>query len=83
MRVLLYSVLTFGHEPRVKTEKKKRSQVQAFEMRLLQRIEEVTLFDKVRSSEIRKSLNIEQLFLEIKRIQLRLVVLNCVPRLID
>ena len=29
-----------------------RSQVQAFEMRFLRRIEEVTLFNKVRSAEI-------------------------------
>ena len=48
-----------------------RSQVQAFKMRFLQRIEGVTLFNKVRSSEIRKSLNIEPLFLRIERSQLR------------
>jgi len=40
-------------------------------MRFLQRIEGVTLFNKVRSSEIRKSLNIEPLFLRIARSQLR------------
>ena len=38
-----------------------RSQVQASEMRFLRRIEGVTLFNKVRISEIRKSLNIEPL----------------------
>ena len=48
-----------------------RSQVQASEMRFLQIIEEVTLFDKVRSSEIRKSLNIEPLLLRIEKSQLR------------
>ena len=48
-----------------------RSQVQASEMRFLRRIEGVTLFNKVRSSEIRKSLNIEPLLLRIKRSQLR------------
>ena len=48
-----------------------RSQVQASEMRFLRRIEEVSLFNKVRSSEIQKSLNIEQLFLRIERSQLR------------
>ena len=48
-----------------------RSQVQASEMRFLRKIEEVTLFNKVRSSEIRKSLNIEPLLLRIERFQLR------------
>ena len=47
-----------------------RSQVQASEMRFLQKIEGVTLFKKVRSSEIPKSLNIEQLLLRIERSQL-------------
>ena len=50
---------------------KMRSQVQASEMRFLRRIEGVTLFNKVRSSEIRKSLNIEPLLLRIERSQLR------------
>ena len=48
-----------------------RSQAQASEMRLLQRIEEATLLNKMRSSEIRKYLNIEPLLLRIKRSQLR------------
>ena len=48
-----------------------RSQVQASEMRFLQRIEGVTLFNKERSSEIRKSLNNEPLLLRIERSQLR------------
>ena len=46
-------------------------QVQASELRFLQRIEGVTLFNKVRSSEIPKSLNIEPLLLRIERSQLR------------
>ena len=50
---------------------RKRSQVQASEMRFLRRMEGVTLFNKVRSSEIRKSLNIEPLLLRIERSQLR------------
>ena len=50
---------------------RRRSQVQASKMRFLQRIEGVTLFNKVRSSEIRKSLNIEPLLLRIERSQLR------------
>ena len=40
-------------------------------MRLLRRMEGVTLFNKGRSSEIRKSLNIEPLLLRIERSQLR------------
>ena len=40
-------------------------------MRFLRRIEGATLFDKVRSSEIRKSLNIELLLSRIVRSQLR------------
>ena len=48
-----------------------RSQVQASEMRFLRKIEGVTLFNKMGSSEIRKSLNIETLLLRIGRSQLR------------
>ena len=48
-----------------------RSHVQASEMRFLRKMEGVTLFNKVRSSEIRKSLNIEPLLLRIERSQLR------------
>ena len=48
-----------------------RSYVQAFEMRFLQRIQKVTLFNKVCSFYVRKSLNIEPLLLQIKRSQLR------------
>jgi len=51
--------------------KRIRSQVQASEMRFLRRIEGVTLFNKMRSSEIRKSLNIKPLLLRIERSQLR------------
>ena len=63
-------ILTYGHESWVMTERM-RSQVQASEMRFLRRIEGVTLFNKMRSSEIRKSLNIEPLLLRIERSQLR------------
>ena len=63
-------ILTYGHESWVMT-KRMRSQVQASEMRFLRKIEGVTLFNKVRSSEIRKSLNIESLHLRIERSQLR------------
>ena len=63
-------ILTNGHESWVMT-KRVRSQVQASEMRFLRRIEGVTLFNKMCSSEIRKSLNIEPLLLRIERSQLR------------
>ena len=63
-------ILFYGHEFWVLTERV-RSQVQASEMRILRRIEGVTLFNKVRSSEIRKSLNIERLLFQIERSQLR------------
>ena len=51
--------------------KRVRSQVQASEMRFFRKIKGVTLFSKVRSSEIRKSLNIEPLLFRIERSQLR------------
>ena len=43
-----------------------RSQEQASEMRFLRRIKGVTLFNKMRSSEIRKSRNIEPSLLKLK-----------------
>ena len=63
-------ILTYGHESWVMTERE-WSQVQASKMKFLRRIEGVTLFKKVCSSETRKSLNIEQLLLQIERSQLR------------
>ena len=69
-KTVFVPILTSGHEYWVMTERV-RSQVQASEMRFLQRIEGVTQFNKVRSSEIRKSLNIEPLLLRIERSQLR------------
>ena len=68
-KAVFVPILTDGHAW-VMTERM-RSQVQASEMRFLRRIEGVTLFNKVRSSEIRKSLNIEPLLLRIERSQLR------------
>ena len=63
-------ILTYGHECWVVT-KRVRSQVQASEMRFLQKIEGVTLFNKVQSSKIQKSLDIEPLhFSELKDIGL-------------
>ena len=69
-KAVFVPILTYGHESWVMTERM-RSQVQASEMRFLRRIEGVTLFNKVRSSEIRKSLNVEPLLLRIERSQLR------------
>ena len=63
-------ILTYSHESWVMTERM-RSQVQASEMRFLRRIEGVTLFNRVRSSEIGKSLNIEPFLLRIERSQFR------------
>ena len=69
-KAVFVPILTYGHESWVMSERM-RSQVQASEMRFLRRIEGVTLFNKVRSSEIRKSVNIEPLYLRIERSQLR------------
>ena len=63
-KTVFVPVLTYGHESWVMTDRV-RSQVQASEMRFIRRIEEVTLFNKVRSSETRKSLNIEPLLLRL------------------
>ena len=68
-RTVFVPILTYGHESWVMTERV-RSEVQASEIRFLQKIEGVTLFHKVRSSEIRKSLNIEPLLPRIERSQL-------------
>ena len=69
-KTVFVSILTYGHESFVMTERV-RSQVQAFKVKLLLRIEEITLFNKMRSLEIRKSLNNESLLLRYKRSQLR------------
>ena len=69
-KAVFIPIFTYGHESWVMTERM-RSQVQASEIRFLRRIEGVTLYDTERSSEIRKSLNIEPLLLRIERSQLR------------
>ena len=69
-KTVFVPILTYGHESWI-TTKRVRSQVQASEMRFLRKIEAVTLFDKVHSSEIRKSLNIKPLLLLIERSQLK------------
>ena len=69
-KTAIVPILTCAHESWVIT-KIVRSQVQAYEMNFLQRIEGVTLFNKVHSSEIQKSLDIERLhFSELKDIGL-------------
>ena len=69
-KAVFVPILTYSHESWVMTERM-RSQVQASEMRFFRKIEGVRLFEKMRSSEIWKSLNIEPLLLRIKRSQLR------------
>ena len=69
-KAVFVPILTYGHVSWVMT-KRARSQVQASEMRFSRKIEGVTPFNTVRSSEIRKSLDIEPLLLEIERSQLR------------
>ena len=70
VKAVFVPILTYGHESWVMT-KRVRSQVQASEMRFLRRIEGVTLFNKMRNSEIWEFLNIEPLLLRIERSQLR------------
>ena len=53
-KVCSHSHLLYGHESLVTTDRA-RSQVQASEMRFLEKIEGVALYDKVRSSEIQKT----------------------------
>ena len=59
-------ILTNGRECCAMTERV-QPQVQATEMRFLRRIEGVTLFDKVRSSEFQKSLDVKSIILRIER----------------
>ena len=69
-KTVFVPILTYGQELWLMTQRV-RSQVQASEIRFLRTIEGVTLLNKVRSSEIRKSLNIEPLLFRIVRSQLR------------
>jgi hypothetical protein len=61
--------LIYGHEQWVMTEKI-RSRIQSAEMRFLRRVAVLTLRDKIRSSDIRETLQIEPLLLHIERSQL-------------
>jgi hypothetical protein len=62
--------LIYGHEHWVMIEKI-RSRIQSAEMRFLRRVAGLTLRDKIRSSNIRETLQIEPLLLHIERSQLR------------
>ena len=67
-KAVFVPILTYDHECWVMT-KRMRSQAQASEMRCLHRIEGVTLFNKVRSSESRKSTS-SRYFSELKDLSL-------------
>ena len=56
-------LLAYGHECWIVNEKV-RSRVQAAEMGFLPRISGLTLLDKVKSADIRESINIESLLLQ-------------------
>ena len=62
-------IFTYGHESWVMTERV-RSQMQASEMRFLQKIKGATMFDEVRNTAIREPLDFESLLLRIERSQL-------------
>ena len=61
-KTVFVPIFNYGHIFWVMTARV-RSQVQASEMRFLQKNEGVTLFNKMLSSEIQKSLNIKPLLL--------------------
>ena len=69
-RSVYVPILTCGHKCWIRNEKV-RSRVQAAEMGFLRRISGSTLLDKVKSADIRESLNIESLLLRLERSQLR------------
>ena len=69
-RSIFVPILTYGHECWVMTERV-RSRVQATKMSFLQNVRDLFLLDKLKSTDIRQSLNIKPLLLCIKRSQLR------------
>ena len=69
-RSVYVPILIYGHECRILNEKV-RSRVQATEMGFLRRNSGLTLLDKVKSADIRESLNIELMLLRLERPQLR------------
>ena len=68
-RSIFVYILTYGHECWVMT-KRVRSRVQAAKMGFLQKVRGLFLLDKVKSTDIRQSLNIELLLLCIEQSQL-------------
>ena len=77
-RSVYVPILTYGHECWIINEKV-RSRVQAAEMGFLRRISGLTLLDKIKSADIRESLNIEALLLRPERSQLRWYVTRMPP----
>ena len=69
-RSVYVPILTYGHECWIINEKV-RSRVQAAEMGILRKISGLTLLDKLKSADIRESLNIEALLLRLERSQPR------------
>ena len=69
-RSVLVSILTYGHECWIINERM-RFRVQAAEMFFSQKIRGLSLLDKVKSTDIRRSPNIKPLLLRIERSQLR------------
>jgi exonuclease III len=67
---LYKSVLTYGHESWILTERT-RSRVQAAEMRYLRRILGVSRRHRLRNDSIREAVNLEPLLLQVERSQLR------------
>ena len=67
----VFPIFTYGHESLLANDRKSAIASASVRKRFLRRIEGVTLFNKVRSSEIQKSLNIEPLLFRIERSQLR------------
>ena len=68
---LVVPIFTYGHESLIMTERM-QSQMPASEMRFLQKIKGIMMFDKLRNTGIRESLGIESQFFQIERSQLKL-----------
>jgi len=67
---LFRSVLTYGHESWILTERT-RSRVQAAEMRFLRRIVGVSRMDRIRNTRIREAIGVEPLLLQVEKSQLK------------
>ena len=69
-RSVFFPTLTYDHECWIMTERV-RSRVQAAEMGFLRKVSGLSLLDKVKSTDICQSLDIEPLLLRIEQSQLR------------